>query len=428
MRASFSLAVFLSLAHLAGAVGAARAQNEAVPPNGAPGNPNPVDGAPVNGAPADGAPNANPQKLGAPKDRAAQRRAQSEMRLRALMNNLGIEAAASQDALIAYLAEDESGKIATRGAARRLEAAVRTETPPDRMRDLIAIYKAALDADRERRHAAQNALDAKIGFSLSPRLEAILWLLGVLGDGQNGLPLNLPRPFRNPPADNQRGDNQRGDNRRGDNPRGDNAALQPGDNAAPADNLLGANPGAVNPAGAANPPGLNTPPGPNNARNGRPREAGMRRSGTMRGLVTGKADGWIELRADDGKIERFWPLGTGGEVRIDATPNPSATPNNPPNPASEGQEKDDGARKTRFHREMLQSLAQVKIGDRVRLDWQGNWPGSERKRVVSLDILQPLASTPELPEPALNPGADAATTPRGQSPAAPAKDPGYPDP
>lgn len=118
------------------------------------------------------------------------RRARNEMRLRAMMNDFGVQEVASQDALVAYLAEDEAGKSVVRAAARRLMAAVRNGAPPAHMHDLLAIYKAAIDADRERRHAAQTALDAKIGFSLSPRLEALLWLFGVLGESQTALSFN----------------------------------------------------------------------------------------------------------------------------------------------------------------------------------------------------------------------------------------------
>ncbi len=169
------------------------AQQEAAPPDAA------AMEAPL---PPEQAPRANRQEPGqaAPQYRIGRdRRDQVEMRLRAMMSDFGIDNATKQDAVIAYLAEDEAGKSKVREAGKRLLQALRRGTEKGRTRDLIAVYKGALDADKERRVAAQTALDAKIGFSLEPRLEAALWLFGVLGEGQVGLSINslIPRPNAN---------------------------------------------------------------------------------------------------------------------------------------------------------------------------------------------------------------------------------------
>lgn len=119
---------------------------------------------------------------------AAQRREQVEDRLRALMVNLGLTAAATQDAIIAYLAEDEMSRSSVREAEKRMLQGVRRDVPPERMRDLIGDYKTALESDKTRRAIAQSKLDARLGYSLSPKLEAMLWLLGVLGEGASKLP------------------------------------------------------------------------------------------------------------------------------------------------------------------------------------------------------------------------------------------------
>ncbi|RYG70225.1 hypothetical protein EON80_08315, partial [bacterium] len=108
------------------------------------------------------------------------RRSPTEIRLRAMWTDLGVEAAC-QDAIIAYLDEDEKGKATVRAASRRLMTAVTRNYPPERMRELVALYKGAIEADKARRITAQTSLDAKIGFSLNPRLEGMLWLFGVLG-------------------------------------------------------------------------------------------------------------------------------------------------------------------------------------------------------------------------------------------------------
>lgn len=118
----------------------------------------------------------------------AQRRQQVEDRLRVLMNNVGLTVAPTQDAIIDYLSEDEAGRVAVREAEKKLALGVRRDVPPERMRDLIADYKTAADKDKARRAAAQNKLDARVGYSFAPKLEAMLWLMGVLGDGASKLP------------------------------------------------------------------------------------------------------------------------------------------------------------------------------------------------------------------------------------------------
>ena len=138
-------------------------------------------------APAKGDP---PAKGDAPKrPTPEERRQQTEERLRALMINLGITATATQDAIIVYLAEDEMGHTSVREAEKRLLTGLRRQVPPERMRDLIGDYRANLEGDRARRANAQAKLDVRVGYSLDPKLEATLWLMGVLGEGQSKLPV-----------------------------------------------------------------------------------------------------------------------------------------------------------------------------------------------------------------------------------------------
>lgn len=325
MRASFLLATFLSFSTLAGGSFPARAQDQDAD-----------DGAATEAAPA--APNIAPDKPPSLAERNAerqmQRRAQNELRLRAMMTDFGIEAAGPQDALIAYLAEDEAGKSAVRGAARRLMLAVRQGETPARLRELMAVYKAAIDADKERRRAAQNVLDAKVGFSLSPRLEATLWLLGVLGEGQNTVSFSSlrPRTLKNTPGELRR------------EPQRD----------------------------------------PNRARL---REAPTQRGGLVRGVVVRKAEGWIEVKSEAG-AERYAPFWAGGDTHLDPLTGAPLS-------------KDEFER---LNRAILQTLAQVKIGERVRLDWV--W--DERKRVARIEILPPAPNITEIAPayPAPTPRAD----------------------
>ncbi len=133
-----------------------------------------------------------------------ERRQQTEEKLRALMVNLGISGAASQDAIIDYLTEDELARSSLRDAEKRLLTGLRRDVPPERMRDLLGDYRAAIEDEKSSRIAAQRKLDARIGYSLDPRLESVLWLMGVLGDGAAKLPtsaliVNAPQTPQTPP-------------------------------------------------------------------------------------------------------------------------------------------------------------------------------------------------------------------------------------
>ena len=117
-----------------------------------------------------------------------ERRQQTEEKLRALMANLGISAAPTQDSIIDYLAQDELERANLREAEQRLLAGLRRDVPPERMRDLLQDYRGAIETDKTSRVAAQRRLDARVGYSLNARLEATLWLMGVLGEGASPLP------------------------------------------------------------------------------------------------------------------------------------------------------------------------------------------------------------------------------------------------
>ncbi len=117
-----------------------------------------------------------------------ERRQQTEDRLRALMVNLGITAAPTQDSILEYLTEDERSREALREAEKSLLTGLKRDVPPERMRDLLNDYRAAIESDRANRVSAQRRLDVRVGYTLSPKLEAMLWLMGVLGDGASKLP------------------------------------------------------------------------------------------------------------------------------------------------------------------------------------------------------------------------------------------------
>lgn len=270
-----------------------------------------------------------------PRDR---RRPPVEIRMRVMWTDLGIDTA-SQDAIVAYIAEDEKAKGKVRDASRRLMNAIVRNLPPERMRELVAVYRAALDADKERRHAAQTALDAKIGFSLNPRLEGLLWIFGVLGDGQIAvnpyIPRGGPTPNREPQGNRENG--------AGGGPIMGGMGVPGG---RPNRDFGGLNGG----------PWRNDRNGPGNRTDTPPQ------AGTVYGSVTAKEAGWIEVKSAGGTAERYMPFwnatgeGAGG-----------------------------------YDRAVLEAIAVAKVGDLVRLEWV--W--SDRKRVVKLEPWVPAVPTTE---------------------------------
>lgn len=113
------------------------------------------------------------------------RRVVLEARMRELMGQMGIVSPATQDAILAFMSADEEGKRQARDAGRKLLAGIRRDSPPERLKALLSEYQGAINSERLRRERAQTALDAQVGYSLDARLESLLWLLGVLGQGQN---------------------------------------------------------------------------------------------------------------------------------------------------------------------------------------------------------------------------------------------------
>lgn len=82
-----------------------------------------------------------------------------------------------------------------------------------------------------------------------------------------------------------------------------------------------------------------------------------KKSGTVTGVVTAKDKNWIEVKADgEEKGRRYMPRWIGGK------------------PADGGG----------FDKKMLKSFADLKIGSRIRLEWEFE----ERPRAVKIDLLK----------------------------------------
>ena len=118
----------------------------------------------------------------------------AEARMRDVMARNGITTTTTQDAILSFLRDDEDNKRAVREASKRLWNGMRRDVPIERLRALMGDYQKALTTAHDNRVRAQTALDARVGYSLDARLEAMLWLLGVLGEGQNVIIVNSPAP------------------------------------------------------------------------------------------------------------------------------------------------------------------------------------------------------------------------------------------
>lgn len=82
-----------------------------------------------------------------------------------------------------------------------------------------------------------------------------------------------------------------------------------------------------------------------------------KKSGTVSGIVTAKEKNWIEVKADgEEKARRYVPRWIGGK------------------PADGGG----------FDKKMLETFADLKIGSRIRLEWEFE----ERARAVKIELLK----------------------------------------
>lgn len=116
-----------------------------------------------------------------------------EQNLRRLMTQAGIGEGATQDAILEYVRADLQARQPLREQGGKLIQALRAGAVTDeQMAALVADYRAAQQVEKTRREQAEADLDAKINYSKNPRLEAMLLLSGVIGEGGG---LMMPRGF-----------------------------------------------------------------------------------------------------------------------------------------------------------------------------------------------------------------------------------------
>ncbi len=119
----------------------------------------------------------------------------TEQGLRRLMTDCGFSDRAIQDMVIAHMRDEVQARRPLREYGVRLYRVLRsTEASDEQVSRLLAEFRAAVQSDKDRHAATTGELDARLGYTRTPRLEAMLVLFGITGDYPGVLPLGNPRP------------------------------------------------------------------------------------------------------------------------------------------------------------------------------------------------------------------------------------------
>ncbi|MBV9467636.1 MAG: hypothetical protein JOZ57_00145 [Abitibacteriaceae bacterium] len=103
--------------------------------------------------------------------------------LKRMLGNAGFTDPKLQDALVTFIKAEEQAVQPYRDKGRKLIEALRSKTLTDaQLAMLLNDFRAAAEDEKQRRTAAQQALDKQIAYTRNPRLEAYLRLLGLVGD------------------------------------------------------------------------------------------------------------------------------------------------------------------------------------------------------------------------------------------------------
>jgi hypothetical protein len=116
---------------------------------------------------------------------------------RALLNSGGITDKEVQDAIIAFVNEQNKAREPLSKQARQLSSALADPaTTGDQASALLQSFRDASTQHKENYKNALAQLDAKISYTTDPRLESMLTLIGILGDESQlagGFPVIFPR-------------------------------------------------------------------------------------------------------------------------------------------------------------------------------------------------------------------------------------------
>jgi len=118
------------------------------------------------------------------RERGGKARKFADEAIRKMLTQAGVEDVAKQDTVLTYVREDMEARRPMREQGAKLFQALREgAVTDDQLLALVTDYRAAQEAEQVRREKAQEELDEKIKFSENPRLEAMLLLAGLIGDG-----------------------------------------------------------------------------------------------------------------------------------------------------------------------------------------------------------------------------------------------------
>ena len=99
-----------------------------------------------------------------------------------------------------------------------------------------------------------------------------------------------------------------------------------------------------------------------------PKKPEAKKSGTVTGIVTAKDKNWIEVKADgEEKARRYVPKWMGGAPAQGGGPD----------------------------KKMVQTIAEIKVGSRVKMEWEFE----ERPRAVKIEVLKAPADKDEPKKP-----------------------------
>ena len=139
----------------------------------------------------------DPDKIADKVQAEADQIARREQRLKRLMSGFGVDDEATQDAIIEHLKSEVTARQQVREQVSQLYRLLRDkDTPDEQLRQLTAQLQTDFYLDRQRRLDAETQLDENIHYTQRPRCEAMLMLLGIVGDGP--LMVTVPSPHSSP--------------------------------------------------------------------------------------------------------------------------------------------------------------------------------------------------------------------------------------
>ena len=119
-----------------------------------------------------------------PEQRQQMMQQMREQNTRETLTNAGFADIAVQDSVVAFVNEQEKATETLRDKARGINRAMRDETVSHaQLATLLADFRALAATEKARRAAAATELDAKIGYTKNARLDAVLLMSGIIGDG-----------------------------------------------------------------------------------------------------------------------------------------------------------------------------------------------------------------------------------------------------